>query len=186
MKITTNLTSEPVVRAVIAGQIIVAPTDTIYGILARAKDAAAVGTLYRVRRRTPDKPCILLVASSADIPSLTIKQRHAYQDLSAERPTTIITKVPGNFLPHLPRRDGTLAFRVAPALSPLRELVDITGPLLAPSANLQGCPPAKTITEAIDYFGENVTIYVDGGEIVSAAPSRIVTFDGESLRILRD
>ena len=42
-----------------------------------------------------------------------------------------------------------------------------TGPLIAPSANLQGQPPAKNIQEAYEYFGDAVDLYVDGGTVES-------------------
>ena len=85
-----------------------------------------------------------------------------------------------DFLPHLPRNGGTLAFRVVPE-SPLAELIRIVGLLVAPSANPSGEEPAKNVTEAINYFHELVPIYVDSGETADAQPSQIVRIneDGE-------
>ena len=84
-------------------------------------------------------------------------------------------------MPHLVRTDATLAFRVVPLGTVLSELIQCVGPLLAPSANLAGQPPATTINEAIAYFGDQVAVYVDSGEVAEAAPSRIIKFtdDGQ-------
>lgn len=62
-----------------------------------------------------------------------------------------------------------------PADEGLRELLRQTGPLIAPSANPEGAPPARTISEAEAYFGDGVDIYVDGGEVpLDINPSRLL------------
>ena len=79
----------------------------------------------------------------------------------------------------LVRTDATLAFRAVPPDTALSELIQLVGPLLAPSANPGEQLPAATINEAIAYFGDQVAVYVNGGEIKGAMPSRIITFTDE-------
>lgn len=179
LMITKNLLDATVIEALRADKLVVAPTDTIYGLLARADSPRAVDELYRVRRRDRTKSCIILLGSTNDIPELTAEQRRIYQQLYRERPTTIVVRVSPDVMPHLVRTDATLAFRVVPSGTALSELIQCVGPLLAPSANLAGQPPATTINEAIAYFGNQVAIYVDGGEIKGAMPSRIIKFTDE-------
>ena len=181
LMITKNLLDTTVIEALRAYKLVVAPTDTIYGLLARADSQKAVDELYRVRRRDRTKSCIILLGSTNDIPELTTEQRYIYDQLYCERPTTIVTRVSPDVMPHLVRTDATLAFRVVPPETALSELIRLVGPLLAPSANLAGQPPATTINEAIAYFGDQVAVYVDGGEVAEAVPSRIITFtdDGQ-------
>ena len=179
--ITKNLLDTTVIEALRADKLVMAPTDTIYGLLARADSPRAVDELYRVRQRDRTKSCIILLGSTNDIPELTAEQRRIYQQLYRERPTTIVVRVSPDVMPHLVRTDATLAFRVVPPETALSELTRLVGPLLAPSANLAGQPPATTVNEAIAYFGDQVAVYVNGGEIKGAMPSRIIKFtdDGQ-------
>ena len=181
LMITKNLLDTTVIEALRADKLVVAPTDTIYGLLTRADSPRAVDELYRVRRRNRTKSCIILLGSTNDIPEITADQRHIYNQLCRERPTTIVVRVSPDVMPHLVRTDATLAFRVVPLGTVLSELIQCVGPLLAPSANLAGQPPATTINEAIAYFGDQVAVYVDSGEVAEAAPSRIIKFtdDGQ-------
>ncbi len=179
--ITKNLLDTTVIEALRADKLVVTPTDTIYGLLARADSPRAVDELYRVRQRDRTKSCIVLLGSVNDISELTADQRRTYQQLYRERPTTIVARVSPDVMPHLVRTNATLAFRVVPSGTALSELIQLVGPLLAPSANPAGQPPAATINEAIAYFGDEVAVYVDGGEIKGAIPSRIIKFtdDGQ-------
>ena len=185
LMITKNLLDITVIEALRADKLVVAPTDTIYGLLAQADSPKAVDELYRVRQRDRTKSCIILLSSTNDIPELTAKQRRMYDQLYRERPTTIVVRVSPDVMPHLVRTDATLAFRVVPSGTVLSELIRLVGPLLAPSANLAGQPPATTINEAIAYFSDEVAVYVDGGEVAEAAPSRIIKFtnDGQVITL---
>lgn len=183
--ITKNLLDTTVIEALRADKLVVAPTDTIYGLLARADSPRVVDELYRVRQRDRTKSCIILLSSADNIPELTADQRRIYDQLYCERPTTIIVRASPDVMPHLVRTDATLAFRAVPPETALSELIQLVGPLLAPSANLAGQPPATTINEAIAYFGDQVAVYVDGGEVAEAVPSRIIKFtdDGQVITL---
>jgi len=183
--IVKNILDDSVISALKNEQLIIAKTDTIYGILAVANSKKAVETLYEIKKRPLNKPVIILVADIDEIPNLTPSIKYEYQEISKNRPTTIITKVSPDFLPHLPRNDRTLAFRVVPE-SPLAELIRTVGLLVAPSANPSGEEPAKNVTEAINYFHELVPIYVDSGETANAQPSQIIRInEGGEIEFLR-
>ena len=183
--ITKNLLDTTVIEALRADKLVVAPTDTIYGLLARADSPRVVDELYRVHQRDRTKSCIILLSSADNIPELTADQRRIYDQLYCERPTTIIVRASPDVMLHLVRTDATLAFRAVPPETALSELIQLVGPLLAPSANLAGQPPATTINEAIAYFGDQVAVYVDGGEVAEAVPSRIIKFtdDGQVITL---
>lgn len=185
MQIVTSLYDPIVSEVLLKGQSIVAPTDTIFGILARAESPEAVENLYQTRGRSPNKPSIVLVGNINDIPELNLEQRQTYLRLSQQRPTTIVTKVSISFLPHLPKYLDTLAFRVV-GRQDLAELIEKTGPLIAPSANKEGQKPAVDIASAIDYFGDNVAVYVDEQKPATAQASRIVAIENGSLKIIRE
>lgn len=154
-------------------------------MLASANLPRAVEKLYAARHRSHAKGCILLVSRLEDIPNLSGNHAKTYLKLCAERPTTIIVPAPEHYLPHLIRQGNTLAFRLVPE-GELATIIHETGPLLAPSANVEGQPPAQTITEARDYFGDRVALYVDGGAVEHGAPSKIIAInDSDEIEIVR-
>lgn len=164
------------VNCLLGGGVVVIPTDTVYGIVARASDKNAVERMYRLRGRTPEKPCIMLVADTWQIKDTTYFSED-YKQLAEKYwpgPLSLVCKVSDKTPEYLHRGTHTLAYRV-PDSPQLRALLRETGPLLAPSANPQGQPTATTITEAQDYFGDSVDGYVDGGTLEGRAPSTVVT-----------
>jgi L-threonylcarbamoyladenylate synthase len=90
-----------------------------------------------------------------------------------ERPTSFL--IDADDAPHYLLRENTqLAYRV-PNDVKLKQLLERTGPLIAPSANPEGQQPAHIVQAAKDYFGDKVDVYVDGGEVPSdILPSRIM------------
>lgn len=163
-----------------SGQLIVARTDTIYGILALANDHRAVKAVYELKGRDYTKPCIILVGDSNEIPTLTPEQKRIYLLANAERPTSVI--VSATIEPEwITRGTATVAYRLC-TQEELRTLLQESGPVIAPSANPQGLPPARTAKEAKDYFADRVAAYIDGGEVPSSTPpSRIMQFIGKQL-----
>lgn len=160
------------------GGVAVMPTDTIYGIVGRADNLSAVGRIYELRQRAPEKPCIILIADLAELGKFSVKLSGNQREKIKEfwpGPVSIILDCPEESLAYLHRGTKTLAFRI-PASEDLRNFLEHTGPLIAPSANIEGQSPAKDIEEAKKYFGEEVDIYLDGGEI-SGSPSRVIKLD---------
>lgn len=171
--IVENILDSAVISALQSDQLIIAKTDTIYGVLARAESKRAIERLYKVKQRPLGKSVIVLVADINDIPGLTPHMQEKYQKLATERPTTIVVNVSPDFMQHIPHINDTLAFRVIPK-SPLSELIHKVGYLAAPSANLSGQKPAKNIAEAVNYFHESVAIYVDSEDITGVERSQII------------
>lgn len=145
MKITSSYPQ--LQSALLAGGLAVIPTDTILGVVAQALKLTAVARLYQVREREATKPSIILLRAVADLNKFGV-QLDALQKAKLDQwwpgPISVIL--------------GDRAFRV-PALPWLRDLINTTGPLLAPSANKPGAPPAATLDEAEKIFGEQVDIY---------------------------
>lgn len=155
------------------GGIAVIRTDTLYGLVASADIESAVERVYQVKGRDADKSCIVLLDD----------MRSAYgrgDELETDE-HQFHSDVPTSFLIHgqgapdwLLRENNDLAYRVPHGLE-LRQFLAQTGPLIAPSANPQGQPPARTIEQAQQYFGDAVDMYVDGGEVpADTPPSRLL------------
>lgn len=171
------------VDVLLRGGIAVICTDTLYGIVARAEDEQAVERVYHVKGRDPSKSCILLVADPSQVYG---NQDTFRQDISTPvgQPASYLIESPG--APHwLLRENSSLAYRL-PGLEWLRLVLAHTGPLIAPSANPEGLPPARTIEQAKQYFGDWIDLYVDGGEVsADMPPSRLVKVkaDGSLVRL---
>lgn len=184
MDIFLSIKEAGVARALQNGAVGVLPTDTIYGIVARAQDPEAVGKLNRIKRRE-HKSGTIIAATIGQLHNLGIDKR---QLRSAVRlwPASLSVQVPvAEALDYLARGTGTVAVRI-PESKAIRDLLEQTGPLFTSSANMPGHPPATTLAEARGYFNDDVDFYVDGGTIAGANPSTIIRFteDGR-IEILR-
>ncbi len=160
------------------GRIVAFPTETVYGLAARADDAEAVEALRRLKGRPAGKEFTLLIASPADAGTYATLGRAA--GLLAERfwPGPLTLVVPA-------RRGGEVGLR-CPDCGAARELVRLTAaPLAAPSANLSGEPPALTPAEVLRNFGGRIAAVLDGGPAVLGASSTVVRARGDAVEILR-
>lgn len=166
-----------------AGGIAVIRTDTLYGVVARADIESAVERVYTVKGRTPTKSPIVLIARPEDM-----FDRYSQADLdrlSKVWPGKNSIIFPSKEAPSwVTRGNASVAYRL-PGDDDLRRLLAQTGPLIAPSANPEGLPPAMDITEAERYFGDAVDIYVDGGRVVDDTPSRLYRLNDDSMERLR-
>ena len=172
-----------VVSLLQAGKVGVLPTDTLYGLVARAADQTAVAALYAAKPREA-KPGTIIAASVADLVDMGLKQRY----LTAVQhywPNPLSVVIPcDNSLSYLHLGKFSLAVRI-PADDALRELLAQTGPLLTTSANATGKEPATSVADAQAVFGESVDFYVDGGDLHGRLPSTVIRVVDDAIEILR-
>lgn len=165
------------------GVIGVIPTDTVYGVVARAADRVAVARLYKLKHRE-HKPGTVIASTFNQLVELGLKRRY----LSAVEqwwPAPLSVVIPcGDELAYLHDGQRSLAVRI-PDDEPLRHLLAQTGPLLTSSANQPGQPPATTIAEAQAYFGDAVDFYEDGGDLSGNLPSTVVRVVDDAIEVLR-
>jgi L-threonylcarbamoyladenylate synthase len=177
--------------AVEAGECIVLPTDTVYGIGADAFSPDAVQRLLDAKARGRDMPPPVLIGESSLIRALATDVGEEVKDLIARHwpgALTVICRIQPSLRMDLGDSKDTIALRV-PDHELAREILRKTGPMAVSSANLSGQPAAVTCDEAIDQLGDSVAVYLDGGELSSGGglPSTIVDFSrsstGEVLRV---
>lgn len=174
--------------AIAAGECIVLPTDTVYGIGADALSTEAVQGLLNAKQRGRDLPPPVLIAEPAMLRSLAATvSPEALALAEAFWPGALTLVVPSqpNLRMDLGDRGDTIAVRI-PDHEFTRELLRATGPLAVSSANTHGNPAATSVAEARDQLGESVAVYLDAGPGSSPVPSTIVDLSGESPRILRE
>jgi len=164
----------------------VLPTDTLYGLVGLALSKKAVDKIYKVRKRNPKKPCIILISKISDLKLFEIKlQKFEKEFLEKYWPgeLSVVLECRSAKFEYLHRGTKTLALRM-PKKESLRELISKTGPILAPSANPEKLSPALTISEAKKYFGEEVDFYVNAGRLEKKS-STLVRLKKGKVEILR-
>lgn len=173
-----------------SGGLVAVPTETVYGLAARADSAAAVAAIYRAKGRPDFNPLIVHVLDVAQ------GERLARFD---ERARTLAAAFwPGPLTLVLPKRDGaplaeavtaglpTVALR-SPAHPAMRTVLERTRlPLAAPSANRSGGVSPTSAAHVAASLGSNVDLILDGGECAQGIESTILALrDGAGWQILR-
>lgn len=177
-----NIDDPAVFQAVASSQILVIPTDTVYGLCAKASDEGAVGTLYALKNRQA-KPGTVIAASIDQLVDLGIKKRYLTA-LVDFWPGAISIEIPHG-IGYLSQGTGRQAFRIV-ADSKLIKLLQATGPLLTSSCNPPGQPPANNISEARKYFGDKIAVYVDGGDLSGRQSSTLIRIVDDAIEIIRE
>ena len=158
-----STTLDRVVAAIESGEVVVIPTDTVYGLACDPTDAVAVERIYAIKDRPAGLELTLLAASRADVDDAVDLDEFACG--LAERfwpgPLSIVAPV-GRRRLAIPRSGTTLSVRV-PGHALLLELLSRTGPLATTSANRHGAPAATDADGARAVLGEAVAIVLDGG-----------------------
>lgn len=174
---------DTVLKKLKSGGVGVTPTDTVYGIVAQAKNKESVARLYKLKSREK-KPGTIIAANAEQLAELGIERK--YLDMAARfwpGPVSVIIPA-GLSLRYLHQSVGGLACRLV-ADPVVYKLLLETGPLLTSSANLSGEPVANNIREAKKYFGKSVDFYVDGGDLSNRKPSLLIEIKGNEIITLR-
>lgn len=166
------------------GAIGVMPTDTVYGLVARAADQSATSRLYALKGRIA-KPGTIIAANTHQLEKLGLKHRYV-KAVEQFWPGAVSVVIACNnpTLAYLHLNKNSLAVRI-PNDSKLLELLSRTGPLLTTSANPSGQKPATTVDQAKAYFGGKVDFYVNGGNLSSHQPSTVIRIVDDAIDILR-
>ena len=168
--------------ALAKGDLVVVPTDTVYGLAADAFNADAVQALLDAKGRGRQSPPPVLIPNVDSLYALADTVSDTALKLAEKfwpGPLTMIFRAQASLQWDLGETRGTVALRVPNHKITLALLAE-SGPLAVSSANLTGQPAANTIDEAQDYFGKKVGVYLDGGTSKSSKPSTILdlTDDG--------
>ena len=168
------------------GEIGVIPTDTIYGIVGSALKPQTVEQIYKLRKRNPEKPMIILISNLDDLKMFEVSLTSAQTKFLNKywpNPLSVILPINNSRFTYLDRGKKSLAFRF-PKIAWLQKLITSSGPLVAPSANFEGELPAITIAEAQSYFGKHADFYLDNGKLQNPA-STLIELTREGPQILR-
>lgn len=171
------------------GQLVAVPTETVYGLAARAGDDKAVRAIYAVKGRSPDKPLSILL-SGMEMVERYAKNIPAAAYRLAERywpgPLTMVLEDGGAAAPTVTRGGGTLGVRCPDHPMTLALIRALDEPLAAPSANPSDLPSAKDADQVLAYFDGQIAAVLDGGPCGLGVESTIVSLTGAEPKILRE
>ena len=173
--------------AVRRGELVVLPTDTVYGLGADAFDPAAVRRLLRAKGRGPEMPPPVLVSAATTLDALAVGipgYARALVDHFWPGPLTLVCTQQSSLQWDLGDTRGTVAVRM-PDHELVLEILERTGPLAVSSANITGRPPAADADAAEEMLGADVSVIIDGGPARGDLPSTIVDVTGTQGRVLR-
>ena len=173
--------------AIQRGELIVLPTDTVYGVGADAFDPKAVRRLLEAKGRGRDMPPPVLVSAKPTLDALAVGVpgwARALVDELWPGPLTLVCRQQASLQWDLGDTRGTVAVRM-PDDEVALELLARTGPLAVSSANLTGMAAASNADEAETMLGDKVEVILDGGQAPGLIPSTIVDATGSEPRVLR-
>lgn len=170
-----------------SGQVVVLPTDTVYGVGCDAFDQVAVAMVLAAKHRGRAMPPPVLVANPRTVDGLATSVP-MYARILMRRfwpgGLTLVLQAQPSLSWDLGETHGTVALRMPDDEIALALLTEV-GPMAVTSANMTGQPTATTAQDAQDQLGGAVSLYLDGGERAGSAASTIVDCTGETPVLLR-
>ena len=176
------------VAALGRGDVIVFPTETLYGLGADALNFTAVEKVFQLKGREPNNPFPVLVADRSMLNSLVANIPPLAETLM-ERfwpgPLTLVLPARHDIPPPLVNSTGAIGVRISS--QPIAtEIVRMLGrPVTATSANPSGQAGAQTLAQARDYFTGKIKIFIDGGALPSQTGSTVAAVAGNKITIIR-
>ena len=174
-------------EAVRRGEVVVLPTDTVYGVGVDAFASDAVAAVLAVKGRGREMPLPVLVPSAQTVDGLAADVPDYARDLIRAfwpGPLTLVLPAQSSLMWDLGETNGTVALRM-PQNDTALQLLSEVGPMAVTSANISGQPPATTILEAATQLGSAVSVYLEAGPSTGGLASTILDCTGVTPVILR-
>lgn len=185
------------VQALAEGKLVALPTETVYGLAARALDESAVERLCEVKARKDNHPLTLAIRSAEEArdyaPDMSPLARRLARRcwpgpltlvLDDSHPESLVKQLPGK-VRHVVSPGGSVGLRVPGHQIVLDVLQMAAGPLVLTSANRTGQPDATEADHVVEQLGNDVQLVLDDGPSRFGQPSSVVRVTGKELEILR-
>lgn len=177
---------DKILQSLESGEAVILPTETVYGLFAKALDEAAVNHVYKLKKRPRDKALNLNVADLATIYSYS-KEQPAFLEKLYQAflpgPLTIILKANDKVPFWINSGMETVGFRV-PAYTATLDIIGKSGILIGPSANISGTASGQIFKEIQAEFQENL-LGIEDDAALTGLDSTILDVSGKKARILR-
>jgi L-threonylcarbamoyladenylate synthase len=176
------------IAALRAGEVVVYPTETFYGIAADAFEPEALERIFEIKGRDTAKTIALIAHDAAAAFAIAREVPEIARRLAAAfwpGPLTIVMPARSGIPNALIGPDGGVGIRVSSHPIARALAYGLGRPITATSANRSGEPPARTIAEARAALGDKAKVFVEGGTLTGGVPSTVVQCGRDGLRLLR-
>ena len=175
-------------RLILSGRVIAFPTDTYYGLGADPFNLAAITEIFRIKRRSAERPIPLLVSSLDQAADLVADPPELFFTLAKKfwpGPLTLVVPASRQIPLKVTANTGQVGIRWP--RSPLAEALisAVDRPLTGTSANLSERPACSTAAEVAEQVGDSLPLILDGGVTGGDKPSTVLQLQGGKARILR-
>ncbi|MFO7960000.1 MAG: L-threonylcarbamoyladenylate synthase [Nitriliruptoraceae bacterium] len=179
---------ERAAELLLAGEVVVLPTDTVYGVAANAFDPEAIATLLDIKGRDDAIPLPVVIRTPKQIAGLASAVPAAADRLVAAfwpGPLTLVLHAQPRLTWDIGQAEGTVALRM-PLDEATLAVIRTVGPIALTAANAPGQEPPVSVAQAFDQLGAQVAAYLDGGERASGPTSTIVDLTRSGAKVLRE
>jgi len=175
-----------VVSALKNGEIIVYPTDTLYGLGADIYNDSAIKKIFLIKKRSFNQPLSIAVSSINNLEDVAFVDNRTIRVAERFLPgkLTLILKKKTVVSDILTAGSNCIAVRI-PNNTIALQILSVFGPLTCTSANIHGMPTPNKINEIQMQFKDKINVYINAGELKSK-PSTIIDLSGEKVMILRE
>lgn len=175
-----------IVKAIRAGEVIIIPTDTVYGLVCDASNEKAVEKIFRIKNRDKNNPLPIFVKDIGMAKSFAYVSNEQEKVIEKSWPgaVTFVLKAKPGLSPVVYKND-TIALR-APNYDLIQQILkEFKKPLAQTSANISGQPASTKVKEVLKNFSEKDVLIIDEGDLPDNRPSTIIDLTSNSINILR-
>jgi L-threonylcarbamoyladenylate synthase len=172
-----------------AGELVVYPTETFYGVAADPSSKSALKRLFAIKGRDAAKTVAMIAADTRSAFSLAREVSPIARRLAEcfwPGPLTLVLPAGAQIAPELIGVSGGVGVRVSSHPTARALAAGLERPITATSANRAGESPAKTLADARNALGSKVKVYLEGGTLETSAPSTVLEVAGDGWRIIRE
>ncbi|HEY2486298.1 MAG TPA: L-threonylcarbamoyladenylate synthase [Candidatus Binataceae bacterium] len=172
-----------------AGELVVYPTETFYGVAADPSSKSALKRLFAIKGRDAAKTVAMIAADTRSAFSLAREVSPIARRLAEcfwPGPLTLVLPAAAQIAPELVGVSGGVGVRVSSHPTARALAAGFERPITATSANRAGESPAKTLADARKALGNKVKVYLEGGTLRTSAPSTVLEVAGDRWRIIRE
>ena len=182
-------TIEGAIDALRAGELVVYPTETFYGVAADPLSHSALKRLFAIKGRDAAKTVAMIAADTSsafslarDVPPIARRLAECFWP----GPLTLVLPARPEIAPELIGLSGGVGVRVSSHPTARALAAGLERPITATSANRAGESPAKTLADARKAFTRKIKVYLEGGTLGTGAPSTVLEVAGDRWRIIRE
>ena len=167
------------------GDVIIFPTDTVYGIGAKIKDTVALEKIYEIKRRPKDKRLAVLCANISDIEEIAILTEDAKKLIENYMPGALTVILRSKLEYRNEYISDTIAVRIPNHELALR-ILTLNGPMATSSVNISGNKPMNDYIEIVENFADEVLYIYPNAIESSKVSSTIVDLSKDGCTLIRE